>query len=79
MTYQEIQKTIKTLINQESAEMVAMYTEAVDENLNSTYYTLDGLMETVIDAIEETHEDDEYSDYKTLTKIELYNIYTQVK
>ena len=80
MTYQEITQAIKTLINNESNETISMYTEIVDENSNSTYYTFDGLVEDVIDAIEEEgHESNDYSEYNTLNKTTLENIFHQVK
>lgn len=80
MTYQEIEKNIKTLINQEPSEVVAMYSEVIDENLNSTLYSFDGFVEMIVEAIEsEGHEENDYSEYPTLNSTELYNIYTQVK
>jgi hypothetical protein len=80
MTWQEIEKIVKDLINNDSNDIKKMYSESIDEQTNATYYSFDGLLDEVLEAIEESgHLDNEYSEYSTLKKDELINIYHQVK
>jgi len=80
MTYQEIESAIKFLINNESNEIKKMYSEEIDEQTKATLYDFDGLIDEIIEAVEESgHIENEWSEYPSLKKTELYDIFHQVK
>ena len=82
MTMQEITKATFMFLNNKAktnSEFDAMFNEVIDENLNSTLFDANGVIDDVIDAIdEEEYTEDDWGDYPTLKLNDLYNILGQI-
>lgn len=80
MTTQKIAKLVTKYLNEDNTTVTELYTEIYDENLGNTHNSVSGLIDEVVEVIEEEgYESDEYGDYPTLKETALYEIYDQIK